>query len=56
MFPKDFNDKLLDIHETKPNITKDSPECVFLNEAEGDCPDKLTTIVPINGGGERLEL
>ena len=51
MFPKHFNDKLLEIHETRPNITKVAQECVFHDEAE--CyPDKLTTIVPINGGGE----
>jgi transcriptional pleiotropic repressor len=54
MFPKDYNDKLLDIHETKPNITQDSSECVFLQETDSNNPDKLTTIVPINGGGERL--
>lgn len=54
MFPKEYNDKLLDIHETKPNITQDSPECVFLDEADRTDSEKLITIVPINGGGERL--
>ena len=54
MFPKDYNDRLLDIHETKPNITQDSEEYAFLHEANSNYPDKLTTIVPINGGGERL--
>ena len=54
MFPQHYNDKLLDVHETSPNIPHEVPECVF-NE-KTDCPheDKLTTIVPINGGGERL--
>ncbi|WP_296972497.1 GTP-sensing pleiotropic transcriptional regulator CodY [Tepidanaerobacter sp. EBM-38] len=54
MLPKEYNDKLLDIHETKPNITKDSPEAIFFNETDDSGPDKFMTIVPINGGGERL--
>ncbi len=54
MLPKELNEKLLDVHETKPNITKDFPEDTFFSESEGDPSDKLTTIVPINGGGERL--
>ncbi|MDD4570778.1 MAG: GTP-sensing pleiotropic transcriptional regulator CodY [Tepidanaerobacteraceae bacterium] len=54
MFPKQYNDKLLEVHETKFNITHDSSEYVFLNDSECPHPDKLTTIVPINGGGERL--
>ncbi|GAQ26264.1 MULTISPECIES: GTP-sensing pleiotropic transcriptional regulator CodY [Tepidanaerobacter] len=54
MFPKDYNDKLLDISETKPNITKDSPEGIFLGEKTKANAEKFMTIVPINGGGERL--
>jgi len=55
MFPKHYNDKLLQIHETRSNITDDSPECVFNEETECNLSEKkLTTIVPINGGGERL--
>ena len=54
MFPKEYNDRLLDIHETRPNIAQDAIECVFHNDTECPYPDKLTTIVPINGGGERL--
>jgi transcriptional pleiotropic repressor len=54
MFPKEYNEKLLEIHETKPNITDNSMECVFNDETECSNPNKLTTIVPINGGGERL--
>ena len=53
-FPKEFNEKLLEIHETKPNASEDDLDFVF--ESKNDCPypDKLLTIVPINGGGERL--
>lgn len=54
MFPKNFNDTLLDIHETKPNITEEELNCVFDENTKCPYPDKLITIVPINGGGERL--
>jgi len=54
MFPKLYNDKLLEIHETKSNISQDTLECVFDDVTKCPHPDKLTTIVPINGGGERL--
>jgi len=53
MFPKEYNDKLLEIHETKPNIVQGDLDCIF-NDGSCPYPDKLTTIVPINGGGERL--
>lgn len=53
-FPKSFNDKLLSIHETNPNLSDESMECVFENDTECTNPGRLTTIVPINGGGERL--
>ncbi|MGI6484913.1 MAG: GTP-sensing pleiotropic transcriptional regulator CodY [Tepidanaerobacteraceae bacterium] len=54
MFPKHYNDLILEIHETKANVPPTDLECVFQNDT--DCPysDKMTTIVPINGGGERL--
>ena len=54
MFPKEYNDKLLEIHETRFNIVQDSQKCVFLEDTECPYDNKLTTIVPINGGGERL--
>lgn len=54
MFPKEYNEKLLEIHETKSNITDDEKTCVFNDQTECTHQDKYTTIVPINGGGERL--
>jgi len=54
MFPKEINDKLLDIHETKQNISPNSSDFIFQNGSEANNADKLITIVPINGGGERL--
>lgn len=53
MFPKELNDRLLEVHETKPNISSDSEDYIFQN-SESTQKEKLTTIVPINGGGERL--
>lgn len=53
-FPEHYNEKLLEIHETKPNISQENSECVFNEDTECPHEDKLITIVPINGGGERL--
>ncbi len=52
-FPEDYNDGLMRIQATKENIDQESGDCVFTDE---DCiySDKLTTIVPVIGGGDRL--
>lgn len=52
-FPEDYNDGLLRVRETKSNIEQKDGKCVFADE---DClfEDKLTTIVPVIGGGDRL--
>ncbi|MCK8816538.1 GTP-sensing pleiotropic transcriptional regulator CodY [Natroniella sulfidigena] len=52
-FPVDYNEWLLEHYDTQPNYEQPSGMCVFKDE---DCifMDKLTTVVPINGGGERL--
>lgn len=52
-FPKDYNEKLLSIHESMANLSNKGL-CVF--EDEGNCimQDKITTIVPIMGNRERL--
>lgn len=51
-FPKLYNDELLRISETKENV-KDL-ECVFDQVSQCEYPDKISTIVPINSGGNRL--
>lgn len=53
-FPEDYNEKLLKIDSTYPNIPQEGRKCLF-NKAE-PCvyEDKVTTIVPIIGAGERL--
>ncbi len=54
MFPEDYNDELMDVDETKANVMMKDNNCVFTNDKLCDHDNKLTTIVPINGGGERL--
>lgn len=53
-FPKDYDEWLLSIDETKANFEHKSGKCVFKKEADCIFNQKLTTIIPINGGGERL--
>ncbi|GAB6170108.1 GTP-sensing pleiotropic transcriptional regulator CodY [Clostridium carnis] len=52
-FPAEYNDKLLNVHDTIANLSNKGL-CVF--DGEGDCmmEDKITTIVPIVGNRERL--
>ncbi len=53
-FPEDYNDGLLSVNETRENIEQEEGECVFTDEEDCLYSDKLTTIVPVLGGGERL--
>ena len=52
-FPEQYNNKLLNIHETLPNLTNHG-YCVFEEEKSCGIENKLTTIVPIIGNRERL--
>jgi len=54
-FPETYNDELLRINETKGNFSQNENSCVF-NSAGQVClfNSKLSTIVPIIGGGQRL--
>ena len=51
-FPKNYNESLLNIHESMANLSNQGL-CVF--EDEGSCimKDKMTTIVPIRVNRER---
>lgn len=53
-FPEDYNEKILKIEEASPNIRQGPRRCVFNREKGCIYEEKVTTIVPINGGGERL--
>ncbi len=51
-FPDEYNDELLKIQETKYNVTGDQLLEIFKYDVESY--NKLVTIVPINGSGQRL--
>ncbi|OPL08370.1 MAG: GTP-sensing transcriptional pleiotropic repressor CodY [delta proteobacterium ML8_F1] len=51
-FPKSYNDSLLEIKDTRYNITKEKLLEIFENEIDSYL--KFATIVPIQGGGNRL--
>lgn len=52
-FPKKYNDQLLLVKETRENV-EEITECVFDQVSQCEYPEKITTIIPINSGGERL--
>ncbi len=51
-FPEEYNEELLKITETKFNITGDELLKIFKYDIESY--NKLVTVVPINGSGQRL--
>ncbi|HHY94449.1 MAG TPA: GTP-sensing pleiotropic transcriptional regulator CodY [Firmicutes bacterium] len=53
-FPEDYNQKILKMEESSPNIRQGQRRCVFNRDKGCIYEEKVTTIVPINGGGERL--
>jgi len=53
-FPEDYTKSLFNITETSSNIDVNSPYTAFPVESKDLFATGLTTIVPINGGGERL--
>ena len=52
IFPREYNDELLKITETRYNITQDQLLEIFKYDIESY--NKLVTIVSINGSGQRL--
>ncbi|AQQ53733.1 GTP-sensing pleiotropic transcriptional regulator CodY [Planococcus lenghuensis] len=53
-FPEAYTKNLFNVSETSSNLTIDSEYTAFPVENREFFQDGLTTIVPINGGGERL--
>lgn len=53
-FPEEYNDRLLRIVETSPNVQQENGECFIAIGEECIFENQYTTIVPVNGGGERL--
>lgn len=53
-FPESYNEGLLKITETKANATQVDNTCVFSKNEKCAFNNKITTIVPILGGGGRV--
>ena len=53
-FPADYNAQLLNADESKVNFLQVENDCVFIDKTECLFTNKITTIVPILGGGKRL--
>ncbi|MDN5293723.1 MAG: transcriptional pleiotropic repressor [Eubacteriales bacterium] len=53
-FPETYNEELLRITETKANFRQKTDSCVFNKEMGCIFKNKILTVVPIVGGGERL--
>lgn len=53
-FPEDYNKSLLSILETQANIENNDSKCVLDDKEKCAVGTKYSTIVPINGSGERL--
>ncbi len=53
-FPKEYNDDLLRTTETKANSSQTANACILDKQDKCIYSNKLATIVPVNGGGQRL--
>jgi transcriptional pleiotropic repressor len=53
-FPESYNEGLMKISETKTNTVQVANGCVFNLNTPCHFTNKLTTVVPILGGGERV--
>jgi transcriptional pleiotropic repressor len=53
-FPAEYTEGLLRVDETHTNLKQGERRCVFKRGHACIAESKVTTIVPINGGGERL--
>ena len=51
IFPKDYNEELLKVVRTKANLQSEEVLKIFKNDHE--TKDKLHTVIPVTGGGER---
>ena len=54
-FPEEYTQNLFNVQETSPNLDVNSEYTAFPVENREFFKNGLTTIVPIIGGGERLE-
>ncbi|MFO8191316.1 MAG: GTP-sensing pleiotropic transcriptional regulator CodY [Bacillota bacterium] len=54
VFPERYNRFLLKEDESRVNLRQKSNDCVFIEEERCLFSNKITTVIPILGGGERL--
>ncbi len=54
IFPEDYNEFLLKDDEARVNLRQKTNDCVFLDTEKCLFANKITTVIPIIGGGERL--
>ncbi len=53
-FPEDYNQFLLKDDESRVNLRQKTNDCVFIDSERCLFTNKITTVIPILGGGERL--
>ncbi len=53
-FPESYNEGLMRETETRANVTQENNACVFNKNGECHFIGKISTIVPVMGGGERV--
>jgi transcriptional pleiotropic repressor len=53
-FPESYNEGLMKVTETTSNTSQVANGCVFNNQERCHFNNKITTIVPVLGGGERV--
>jgi transcriptional pleiotropic repressor len=53
-FPEDYHHYIMGVRDTKANIPHDDRNCSFVADTKCMFMDKMTTIIPIYGKGERL--
>ncbi len=53
-FPLAYNNGLLKVEETSANISQEARRCVFFHERACIYENKISTLIPINGAGDRL--
>ena len=53
-FPEVYNDFLLKSEESRVNLRQKTNDCVFSEKEKCHFTDKITTIIPIVGGGKRI--
>ena len=53
-FPDSYNQGLLRIAETVPNVSQVARQCVFFRDRPCIYENKITTLIPLVGAGERI--